>query len=191
MLFFIVYNSKMEGKMKIFFDMDGTLSEFDKTAGPDKWSAPGYARTLKPLENVVGAVKAFIRNQKYFSEKVEVFICSAVVSMDYAVEDKIAWLKEQGIDIPRENMIFVPYGRSKAKAILDSGITIEDGDLFVDDYTKNLQEVHYNTKLVAVKLLNGINDTNKSWKFDRISAFSCPASIQRQLIGIGLLSKAS
>ena len=174
--------------MKIFFDMDGTLSEF-QSVGPDEWSAPGYARNLNPILSVVTALKRFIAVPNYLGEKVEVFICSAVVSMDFAVEDKIYWLKENGIDIPRENLIFVPYGQSKAEAIKAAGIEIEPGDIFLDDYTKNLIELRSIKNLTPVKLLNGINDTKKTWTLDRVSAFSCPMVIQRQLIGISKMAK--
>ena len=174
--------------MKIFFDMDGTLSEF-KLVGPSEWAAPGYARGLNPILSVVTALKRFIAIPTYFGEKVEVFICSAVVSMDFAVEDKIYWLKEQGINLPKENLIFVPYGKSKAEALAERGITIESGDLFLDDYTKNLIDLRKIDNLTPVKLLNGINDTNKTWGFDRVSAFSCPATIQKQLMGISRMAK--
>ena len=174
--------------MKIFFDMDGTLSVFNKDAGPDVWSAPGYALTLDPLGNMVRAVKLMLERPNYYVEKVELFICSAVVSMDYAVKDKKSWLKDKGIDIPEENLIFVPYGQSKAEAIKNAGIEIREGDLFVDDYTKNLKEIHRDTNLTAVKVLNGINDTNKSWDGERISAFSSPAVIYRQLAGISMMA---
>lgn len=176
--------------MKIFFDMDGTLSEF-QSVGPDIWSSPGYARTLSPLENVVEAVKCMLETPDFFGNPVEVYICSAVVSMDFAVADKKAWLKDMEIDIPEQNLIFVPYGQSKAEAIKAAGIETSAEDLFIDDYTKNLIEIHRaeGLKITPIKLLNGINDTNKSWDGPRVSAFSCPSDIITTLYGISSVNK--
>lgn len=177
--------------MKIFFDMDGTLSVFRTGIGPDIWSAPGYARTLDPLVNVKDAVKFFLQQPNAYGEEVEVYICSAVVSMTYAVEDKKVWLKEQGLDIPEDNLVFVPYGMSKAKALENAGIDINVGDLFVDDYTKNLCDILDTIpNITPIKLLNGINDTNKSWQYERISAFSSPMTICNSLVAISRMEKS-
>jgi 5'(3')-deoxyribonucleotidase len=177
--------------MNIFFDMDGTLSVFNKEAGPDVWSAPGYARTLEKLNNVVGACKQLLKEKTINGEKINVYICSAVVSMAFAVEDKKYWLKEMGIDIPKENMIFVPYGQSKKKAIEEAGVTVRPGDVFLDDYTNNLVELTQIKGLIPIKLLNGINDTHKSWKGARVSAFSDASEITTTILGISLVSRAA
>lgn len=177
--------------MNIFFDMDGTLSVFDKEAGPDVWSAPGYARTLEKLHNVVGACKKLLKEKYFNGEKINVYICSAIVSMDFAVEDKKYWLKEMGISIPNENMIFVPYGQSKKKAIEEAGIMIKPGDVFLDDYTNNLIELAQIKGLVPIKILNGINDTHGSWKGARISAFSDASEIATTILGISFVSRSA
>lgn len=173
--------------MKIFFDMDGTLSEFQTGVGPDVWSAPGYATTLKPSGNMVEAVKKMLDMKCFCDMPLEIYILSAVVSMDFAVKDKITWLRAQGLDIPEENMVFVPYGQSK-KAFLENYlltnmINVNETDLFIDDFTKNLEEFE-ESFITPVKVLNGINDTNKSWKGARVSAFSSPETIIKSLVGI-------
>lgn len=177
--------------MNIFFDMDGTLSVFNKEAGPDEWSAPGYARNLGKLNNVVEACKKLLKEKTFNGEKVNVYICSAVVSMDFAVEDKKYWLKETGLNIPKENMVFVPYGQSKKKAIEEAGIKVETGDIFLDDYTNNLVELTQIKGLIPIKLLNGINDTHRSWKGARVSAFSDASEITTTILGISLVSRAA
>lgn len=171
--------------------MDGTLAVFNKNAGPDEWSAPGYARSLEKLHNVVGACKQLLKEKKFNGEDVNVYICSAVVSMDFAVEDKKYWLKEMGLDIPEENMIFVPFGQSKKKAIEKAGVKVNKGDMFLDDYTKNLEELSQIKGLVPVKVLNGINDTNRSWRGARVSAFSDPSEITATILGLSLVSRAA
>ncbi len=178
--------------MKLFFDMDGTLSVFNKDAGPDKWAAPGYARTLEPLDNVARTVRFLLRDPKHYGEEVEIYILSAVVSMDFAVEDKKAWLESKDIYIPNSRQIYVPYGQSKAQAIKDAGVVIdEDGsDLFIDDYTKNLFDMMEHSSLTPVKMLNGINDTHKTWAGPRVSAFSSPRAIAETLVGISWTKRA-
>lgn len=177
--------------MKIFFDMDGTLCEFLKV-GPDVWSKPGYSRKLPPLRNMVDAVRLLIAS----GEKPEIYICSAAVSMDFAVEDKKYWLKQNKIDIPEENMLFVPYGCSKKEAIEkfmeEKGKKIEGGDLFIDDYTANLIDVGRISAITPIKILNGINDTNRTFKGMRISAFSSAVDIAMMLLGVSqFLSKVA
>ena len=176
--------------MKLFFDMDGTLSVFNKDAGPDKWAAPGYARGLDALDNVVRSVRFMLKNPTYYGEEVEIYILSAVVSMDFAVKDKKYWLKEKEIFIPESRLIFVPYGSSKSKALEDAGIETESSDLFIDDFTKNLYEMQNNSNLTPVKLINGINDTHHSWQGARVSAFSSPKAIVDTLMGISWVNRS-
>lgn len=112
--------------------------------------------------------------------------------MDFAVKDKIAWLKAQGTNIPEENMVFVPYGQSKKEFLeeylLTNMINVNETDIFIDDYTKNLEEFE-EAFITPVKVLNGINDTHKSWKGARISAFSSPETIIKSLVGISKVAE--
>ena len=190
---FYLEEERRTSRNETVFDMDGTLSVFNKDAGPDIWSAPGYARNLAPITNMVRAVKLLINNPEYYGDRPEVYILSAVVSMDFAVEDKKMWLKTMGINIPEKNLIFVPYGTSKADALAERGIEVDpDGsDVFIDDYTKNLIDMQMNSDLTPVKVLNGINDTHKTWQGARISADSSPRTIADTLVGIGWVSRAT
>ena len=168
--------------MKIFWDFDGTLYEFLKV-GPDKWMAAGYSKTLNLLsESIAPALFTLSTMPNDLNgELIENYLLSAVVS-DQAIEDKIWRINEDALPIPSENMIFVPYGKSKAEAIKEKGIEVKKGDLFIDDYTPNLNEM--DSLMTCVKMLNGINDTNRSWRGSRISAFSAPMSIVRDLLAI-------
>ncbi len=174
--------------MKIFFDFDGTLAEFRKDAGPDEWAAPGYARKLRRISSsLLCAIDKLARTCDLRGEKIELYLLSAVVSMDYAVEDKKWWIRHEQVPIPEENMIFVQYGQSKAQVIRDRGIEINEGDLFIDDYTKNLEDMC--ELMTCVKMLNGINDTHGSWDGSRISAFSSAKTIVNDLMGISYAAK--
>ncbi len=177
--------------MKIFLDHDGTLAEF-QLVGPSVWSKAGYSRGLAPLGNMIPAVKLMLENplpiMGLMDESIDIYILSATVSDD-AIADKKWWYEDQGLDIPEDHMIFVPYGKSKKEALLNAGVDIEPGDIFVDDYTKNLIEVDGFNGITAVKLMNGINDTHKTWNGQRISAFSSPSEIIKALVGISLVQK--
>lgn len=175
--------------MKIFFDFDGTLYEFLKV-GPDKWMKAGYAKTLNLIsESIAPALFTLSTMPNDLSgEKIELYLLSAVVS-DQAIEDKKWRINEDALPIPTENMIFVPYGKSKAQAIKDKGIEVNKGDLFVDDYTPNL--IDMDSLLTCVKMLNGINDTHRTWKGSRISAFASPITIVRDLLAISYADKVA
>lgn len=63
-------------KKTLFIDIDGTLARFhdaDKTFIEAMWT-PGFYISLKPFENLVAAVKLFIKE----NPDVEVFILSAL-----------------------------------------------------------------------------------------------------------------
>lgn len=175
--------------MKVIFDWDGTLYEFVKDAKPEKWSAPGYARGLSELSNVTKAVRKMADKKSFDGEDIELYICTAVVSMDFAVKDKMFVAKRDKLGIPERNMVFVPYGNSKVDALKKAGVDIEPGDLFLDDYTNNLKELNNIPGLTPVKLLNGINDTHRSWKGARVSAFSTPSEIVDTLLGLSAIAK--
>lgn len=177
--------------MNVIFDIDGTLTVFDPEAGPDIWAAPGYARKVERLNNVVGACRMLIQRKTINGEKINVYICSQVVSMDFAVEDKKYMINDSKLDIPEENMIFVPYGQSKKKALEEAGIIISTGDVFVDDYTGNLIELRDIKGLIPIKLLNGINDTTHTWNGARVSAFSDPSEIVATILGLSFIARVA
>jgi hypothetical protein len=173
--------------MKIFWDFDGTLYEFRQGIGPDIYAQEGYSRGLNPVsESIVPALSMLSKMTDLNGEKVEHYLLSAVMNMDYVVSDKKWAIKHDNFPIPEENMIFVSYGHSKAEAIKAAGVSINKGDLFVDDYTTNLFDM--DGTMTCVKMLNGINDTRKTWTGSRISAFSSPQTIVRDLLGISYMA---
>ena len=170
-------------KKKLFLDFDGTLAEF-KNVGPDIYSAKGYSRNLEPLHNVVKAAKML-----YESGTFELFLLSAVLPYDHCIADKNIWLDVHLPELKAENRIYSKYGDNKYEALVKSGIIVESGDIFLDDYTKNLIQMDNDTKLLtSVKLLNGINDTNKSWYGLRVSSASSAKDLSRQLKGISIVA---
>lgn len=161
----------MERKRRIFFDMDGTLNEWTLGDHIDKVSEPGYMRERIPIKSVVEAsllLEAF---------GYEVWIASAVLPFEHSVPDKDYWLDKVCPWIAKEHRVYMPYGTNKADALAD---LVDAGDVFLDDYTPNLIDLDKRFSLegvVCVKILNGINDTNHSWKGKRISIYSDAESI--------------
>lgn len=115
--------------MRLFFDMDNTLADFDGNGGLDRMHEKGFFRNLKPYANVVDTMKAL------YTANLPIFILSACIDTEYCRTEKIEWLAEYLPFIPKENIILVNVGESKAKAI---GGTLTTTDVLFDDYKVNL-----------------------------------------------------
>lgn len=116
----------------------------------------GYFRKLKPT----GLVKVAKEVKDYFDSlpnvQVEFGILSAVLGKQQC-EDKVAWLKEQGLQNFTVN--FVPYGTNKAVVTNDTDINI-----LIDDLSKNLIEFCDKPNNYGIKYYNSINGTKGTWE---------------------------
>lgn len=160
-------------KTRIFFDMDGTLNQWESWRSLDEVSAPAYNRYLTPQANIVGAARLL-------SGLYETWIASAVFPYEYVIPDKDYWNDRCVSFIPKEHRIYIPYGTNKSAYL---SRVARPGDILVDDYTPNLLDAK-GIGMIGVKCLNGINDTHHSWKGARISIYSDPASIAAAIIGL-------
>lgn len=112
--------------------MDGTLAEFKPVDEIETLYEKGYFAELKPQENVVGGIKAFITEHS----DVEVYVLSSVLSdSSYALSEKNEWLDKYIPEIDEAHRIFVPCGEDKA-AYVTGGIS--GNDILLDDYSANL-----------------------------------------------------
>lgn len=168
----------------LFVDMDGTLAEWRPIHVPLQVPShkiqeyinhvlyqEGYYKNLYPYRNMVEMVKQIIAEGK-----VDVYILSCVLphNSKYPAssprKDKDAWLDEQFGDlIPQDHRIYVKDGEPKKSNI---PFKLQDGDVLLDDYTKNLNAWVEHTgeiSLKAIKVLNPVNDTHGSWTGKRIS----------------------
>lgn len=161
---------------RIFIDMDGVLAVFDPDKSLEEVAMPGYFRDLAPMQNVVAAVKNIITN---YSEDYEVYSLSSTLHEE-AIKDKCTWLDKELPELPKENRIFVPYGKMKKDYIVE----LHDTDILVDDFSKNLREWHG----VAIKLMNGINGTKGTWCGYSVNGKATPDVIRNTIIGIALTS---
>lgn len=154
-------------KQKIFFDMDGVLNVFERGAPYEKVCEEGYMLNREPQSSVI--VAAFILSLKY-----SICVASAALPFPYTIPEKEKWLDMHAPFI--RSRYFVTCGKSKAELLTEAGA--RTGDLFIDDYTFNLNDVSKNRPdLCCVKCVNGINDTHKTWKGKRVSAMWSPLKL--------------
>lgn len=141
--------------VKVFFDMDGVLFEFDKTASIEETFEKGFFLTRKVQEQMIATCKALM------DYNVEVVVLSSVYENGYAAEEKKQSLANANVVA---NEIFVPYGKCKTNFIEDDGESIY---ILIDDFSKNLISwENCGSRFVGIKCLNGINGTNGTW-FER------------------------
>lgn len=174
-------------KKNLFIDMDGTVAEWNNQASLDEVSTAGYFRERIPMWTVIRAIE-MLKN------KFNLIICSAALQDDHSVDDKKHWLSQYMPFVDLNQAIFVPYGTSKykslEKAMESMDMSINDGDIFIDDFTKNLLDMRQMSggKIIPVKLCNGINDTKKTWDGYRVSSASASYVIAMTLLGIAEVS---
>lgn len=175
-------------RKRLFVDMDGTIVPFRKIeivdmegllTAKDYLNSKGYFLNLPIHRNVVDAIKTLIKDH---SDEIEVFICSAVYDdAPYAKDDKNEFLDRNLPEIDREHRIFTICGQDKKDFIVGG---VREDDYLLDDYTNNLNLWQPPAK--GVKLLNGINHTNETWKGDMISYQKNPQNIVDNILNIML-----
>lgn len=161
-------------KVRLFVDMDGTLAMWHPTKKLEELYEEGYFKNLEPYEEVVEAIRQIYT----FEPNVEVFILSAYLSdSSYALKEKNEWLDRYLPEIDKDHRCFCHCGTDKSAAVPEG---IKETDVLLDDYTVNLKD--WCPPGVGIKLLNGINDTHKSWQGERISRLQPPTEIARAIM---------
>lgn len=183
---------KPDTPINLFVDMDGTLAHFRQNGEKyidingdvryfhlDDIYEQGYyhPNCLPPEEEVLRAIRSLTNGASPFT----IYVLSAVEPRSAsAYIDKNLWLDKYLPEVKAEHRVFMPCGAKKADYI-----NLANGELNVllDDYTRNLQEwVLGKPNNLGVKILNGINDTHKSWQGDRVSGNSI--EVAKQLVQI-------
>lgn len=171
----------MSNKKRLFIDMDGTLAEYRTFVSMEQYFQPEYFKSLKPLTNVVEAIKLFIKN----NPNVDVYILSACPEGPTAPKEKNDWLDTHLPQIPLKNRIYTLIGQNK-KDFIPGGIG--KNDFLLDDYPHNL---HDWCKLGSgIKLFNGLNANSEKWVGSCLSYKSSPEHISKSLKDILLKDKA-
>lgn len=173
-----MYDRESDGaaKKRLFVDMDGTMAVWNPTKKLEELYEEGYFKNLKPYEEVVEAVRYLVQNEP----GIEVFVLSAYLSdSQYALAEKNEWLNTYLPEIDMQHRCFCHCGTDKSLAVPGG---IRTTDHLLDDYTINLND--WCPPGVGLKLLNGINDTHKSWKGDRISRLQPAEDIANAIMRI-------
>ena len=164
---------------RIFVDMDGVLAEW-QDAPIEEVTAPGYFLYVKPVANVIQAIR-LLQLKFQLIEECEIFILSSVFNDDHSIAEKNEWLNKNGFsaDILPDHRIFVPYGYNKS-IWLEQSVGIRKNDVLIDDFTFNLINWHG----VGIKMLNGINGTKGNWNGYVVRNNMTATKLANQLYGI-------
>ena len=159
---------------RMFFDMDGVLAHFNNQIESEEvLYQQGYFKNLQPQTSVLEAVNMMIN---CYPE--QCYILTAAVESPYAIPEKKEWLSTYVTsNLIEDHILFTKCGEPKSLYI-EKGV--RSYDILVDDYTKNLVSF-VSDGGNGIKVVNGINDTNKSWKGKRIFYEDKPAKIFEQL----------
>lgn len=153
-------------RIKILCDSDGVLAKWQKVK-LEEVLKKGYFKTVPPMLRMIRTIRMLEAK-----DVIDVYIVSCSPNADTTV-DKQFWFDEWLPEIPRERRIFIPFGENKCDFLKDMEIRV--GDVALDDYTPNLNAYRRDIpQLTPIKVLNGINDTHRSWVGPRISADDLP-----------------
>lgn len=161
-------------KIRLFVDMDGTLAEFKPVETLETLYEKGYFENLEAIPNIVAAIKEIANNRP----DIDLHIMSSYLSdSPYALNEKNAWLNKHLPEIPAEKRIFPPCGKDK-KDYVPGGI--KETDVLLDDYSHNLK--NWEPPAMGIKVLNGINGNNGTWKKAAVNHDVNPQELAAQII---------
>jgi 5'(3')-deoxyribonucleotidase len=121
--------------MRLIFDMDGTLADFDGAGGVAQMENEGFFRGLAPFPNVVETL------QTLTEIGYDIYILSACIDTEYCKREKLGWLAEYMPFIPKNNIILMNVGQNKATSFIRKTLSlITEDDILFDDYGKNLKD---------------------------------------------------
>ena len=170
---------KKNARVRLFVDMDGTLTRFLPQASLNDLYQKGYFLNLPPQENVVEAVKIIVKEHP----EIEVFALTAFLAdSGYAYMEKKAWLDAVLPQIDAAHRIFVPNGSDKKQYVRN----FSEMDVLLDDHTPNLNRW---APARGIKLINDINNKNGSWKGEKVSYDEEPRALAEKIVDFVVLKK--
>lgn len=159
--------------MRVFVDQDGPLAVWNENASIEETYMPGYFLNRAPALNTIEAVNQLVK------EGTEVYLLSCVYDNGYAIQEKNQWIDNNGLKIDKAHRLFVPYGENKSEW-LKIYFGIEDTDILIDDFSKNLHEWHG----IGVKFRNHCNGTHGTWYGYSVDYRQSPEEIYRTIKGL-------
>lgn len=157
-------NQERKSKMRVFFDMDGTLNKITNSLMDENGSVQleKMYKTENFFEHVEPEKKMIELVNKLSEDGIEVFSLSSCELGDPPgfEKQKDRWLDKHSVNIDQENRIYVLYGKDKTDYIPGG---LQDGDVLIDDYNVNLKEwqnkaADNEVNAKAVKAVNSLND---------------------------------
>jgi len=180
-------------KICVYLDMDGTLTEWrnikltsSENVNADELAdelmrvllTPNYYYSLTPNEIFLLAIKELI--EEYSDIEFYILSCYPGTINDSPYKEKNEWCDKYIPEIPAYRRIFIPYGKDKSDYISNG---VKEDDYLIDDKTSNLVEFE-RAGGNGIKVLNGCNHSNGSWKGNRISIFESKEEIKKALLNI-------
>lgn len=120
--------------MRIFFDLDGTLANFEGSGGLANMWKKGFFQNLEAYPNGLEMAENLQKKGN------EVFVLSACINSKYCKSEKMEWIAKNLPFIPKENIYLIPTGESKAEYIESLYGKIDKNYVLFDDYKVNLLE---------------------------------------------------
>lgn len=145
-------------KINIFVDMDGVLALYDKDT-VNKMYNEGFFISRPAQKGNLNLVKTLMNDCN-----VDVYILSSLLAdSEFILKEKNEWLDKHLPELPFEKRIFVPEGVAKSTFINSKLNGLHNStNVLIDDYTVNLVKWEEDGYL-ALKMLNGLNNTNGLW----------------------------
>lgn len=170
----------MNNKAYLFVDMDGCIAEWKAAAEFEDLFEKGYFLKLRPQRHVLDAVRRIAAE----NNNIEVYILSAVLNdSKYAFSEKQAWLDCFLPGVDRAHRILCSTKDEKAMVAMETIGTFGKNCFLLDDYSVNLHQ-WVEAGGTGIKVMNGINGTNKTWRGPRVKAADPDNHIKASLLDI-------
>lgn len=144
-------------EMVLIWDQDGTLANIFEPGFLEKIFTKGFFLNLVPYENSIGTIKKIHKEYPHIKQ----YLCTILTPTPHCKKEKNLWMDNQiGDIIPPNRRIFVPYGKSKPDYIPGY---LSKNIVFIDDYTKNCQELE-EAGITVLKFKNNINCVHGKWR---------------------------
>lgn len=178
----VVSQNEKSNTIRIFLDMDGTLAEYRDCVALTQFGIKNYYGSLKAEENLIEGIRLLLK--KYPDTEIHILSACPYPSENEKPEhsakaQKHKWLDENFPEIPFENRHLIYVGESKREAIPGG---VRKTDVLIDDLSHNLKD-YYNNGLggTGIKISNGQNGRNHTWKGPVIAYDSSPEQIAKNL----------
>ena len=143
----------------VVFDLDGTLTNFysHKDCLLKMYDGEFFLQ-LQPLRKGLD----FLRQCINANGKACVWICS-IAHNEKVIKAKKAWIKRYIPEVDKSNVVIMlsKFGNDKSRTM--SCFFDLSKSILIDDYTPNLLNWRESGG-IAIKALNGINNTTRVWK---------------------------